>query len=106
MPVQRIGPKQERRKFQVNIVEALEIARKMLQAGASGKPKPTVEMALLFAYCNVADGVAAYPASTRFARALLVCEKATVKMCDTIDEVAAMPDSAFIQAQEKTATTH
>lgn len=57
-----------------------------------GNRKTDIEVALIVAYCQVADGVQAYPIETRAARASIVVSRSTRAICEIIEAVGQMPD--------------
>ena len=60
-----------------------------------GKRKVESELALLLAYCNVADGVQAMPAATRNQRVSMIVSRASTALCEIIEEVASISDEQF-----------
>ena len=72
-----------------------------------GHPKVQVELALLTAYCSVADGVQAFPEATRGARANFVINIGMRALCEAIMDVGKMTDAdvAALVAQQIVAPT-
>ena len=79
--------------IKINVVN--QLLEKILPL-LDGQRKPDIEVALVAAYCCVADGVSEYPALTRQARANLVITRGTRALCDAIQDVGARSDTEVL----------
>ena len=93
MPITRDVDIDERSSDRINV-----LARTIVTT-LNGQQKTHCELALLLAYCNVADGVQHMPANTRNARTAMIVSKASRALCDIIEEVSAIDDGQFMQHQ-------
>lgn len=74
-----------------SIARENKIATRILDV-VRGESRVEIEVALLIAYCNVANGVQAYPPATRSARAQLVVEIGLRALCAAVEHVATVSD--------------
>ena len=76
-------------------VDTVNAMSRQVAAMLSGRRRVDCEIALLFAYCLVAEGCDRYSDVTRQARLNLLTKLGARAMCDLIEQVGAMPDAAF-----------
>ena len=74
--------------------------------GLDGARKVDAEIACLVAYAGIADGVRAYPASTRAARLNLLVHLGSQALCDLIAEIGALSSTQVLAHGQPTGICH